>query len=122
MRAPRPDEVAGLTAKTLTNYRAQLSHAAIPDTVPIRISESGWPTGLGRSEQLQADLLRAVVGTVAKLHKQVGIAHLERFALRDADSASGDVFGHLGLLRDDYSPEPAYQAFRELIAEFGTTR
>jgi hypothetical protein len=113
--APSINELAGRTVAMLTTYRGQLSDAGIPDTVPIRISECGWPTGPGRSEADQAEALSAIVHTVAGLRRELFVTHWELFTLRDADSSSDDPFGHFGILRDDYSRKPAYGALRSLI-------
>jgi hypothetical protein len=113
--APSINELVGRTVAMLTTYRGQLSDAGIPDTVPIRISECGWPTGPGRSEADQAEALSAIVHTVAGLRRELFVTHWELFTLRDADSSSDDPFGHFGILRDDYSRKPAYGALRSLI-------
>jgi hypothetical protein len=98
-----------------TAYRAQLSTAGIPDTVPIRVCECGWPTGPGRSEQDQAEALRTIVETVAGLAGDLHVTHWELFTLRDANSSGDDLFGHFGVLRDDYTRKPAYDVLRRLI-------
>jgi hypothetical protein len=41
------------------------------------------------------------------------------FTLRDADSSREDIFCNFGIMRDDYSPKPAYTRLRSLIAELG---
>lgn len=109
-------ELAQQTTGMLTGYRAQLSAAGIPDTVPIRVCESGWPTGPGRSEQAQAEALRAIVGTVAGLRGELHITHWELFTLRDADSSRDDIFGQFGILRDDYTRKAAFEVLRDLIS------
>ncbi len=115
--APSTGELAARSTEMLASYRARLSAAGIPDTVPIRVSECGWPTGPGRGEQDQAEVLSTIVRTVADLRDELGVSHWELFTLRDADSGSQDVFGHFGILRDDYTPKPAYDALRMLIKE-----
>ena len=116
--APRAAELAQETTGMLTSYRAHLTAAGIPAAVPIRVAECGWPTGPGRSEADQAGVLAAIVGAVAGLRGELGVTHWELFTLRDADS-SGDAFGQFGILRDDYSPKPAYDVLRQLIAAHG---
>jgi hypothetical protein len=108
-------ELAERTTDILTCYRAQLSAAGIPGTVPIRVCESGWPTGPGRSEQDQAEALRSMVSTVASLHAELHITHWELFTLRDADSSRDDIFCQFGILRDDYTSKAAYDVLRDLI-------
>ena len=104
--APSTSELVGRTVAMLASYRAQLSDAGIADTVPIRVSECGWPTGPGRSEADQAEALSAIVNTVASVRGGLRVTHGELFTLRDADSSSHDLFGHFGVLRDDYTPKP----------------
>lgn len=120
--APSTSELVGRTVAMLATYRAQLTDAGIPDTVPIRVSECGWPTGPRRSEADQAEALSTIVNTVASLRGELGVTHWELFTLRDADSSSSsshDIFGHFGVLRDDYTPKPAYHALRTLINASG---
>jgi len=107
--------IARRTTEALTSYRARLLGAGIPDAVPIRVSECGWPTGPGRTEEEQAEALCTIVSTIADLQGALSITHCELFTLRDADSGSQDDFGHFGLLRDDYTPKPAYHALRALL-------
>jgi hypothetical protein len=114
--SPPVAELVQQTTDMLTRYRAQLSAAGIPDTIPIRVCESGWPTGPGRSDDDQAEALRAIVDTVAGLAGDLNITHWELFMLRDADSRGDDVFGRFGILRDDYTRKPAYDVLRRAIA------
>jgi hypothetical protein len=113
---PSAAELAAQTTEMLRSYRAQLSAAGIPETVPIRVCESGWPTGPGRSEHDQAEVLRTIVSTVAALRDELGITHFELFMLRDADSSRDDVFSQFGVLRDDYAPKAAYHMLCQLIS------
>jgi hypothetical protein len=113
--APSIAALAQQTTEMSTAYRAQLSTAGIPDTVPIRVCECGWPTGPGRSEQDQAEALRTIVETVAGLAGDLHVTHWELFTLRDANSSGDDLFGHFGVLRDDYTRKPAYDVLRRLI-------
>jgi hypothetical protein len=41
----------------------------------------------------------------------------ELFTLRDADSSNDDLFHQFGVLRDDYTPKPAFDRLRALFAE-----
>jgi hypothetical protein len=118
-RPPAAAELARAATGTLTAYRAQLAAAGIPGAVPVRVSECGWPTGPGRSAHGQAEALAVIVAAVARLRGELGITHWELFTLRDADSRRPDAFGQFGVLRDDYTPKPAYAALRELIAAHG---
>jgi hypothetical protein len=112
---PSAADIVRRTTRALTAYRAQLSRAGVPAAVPIRVCESGWPTGPGRSEDRQAEVLAAIVDTVAGLRGELGITHWELFTLRDADSSRDDVFARFGVLRDDYTPKPAYDVLGSRI-------
>lgn len=97
----------------------------IPALVPIRITENGWPTGknpitnIERPYEHQAKVLEAVVQTIYDLRQELNISHFELFGLRDADSSKDDLFHQYGIMRDDYTPKPAYHTFKKLIQELG---
>ncbi|MEV7470033.1 hypothetical protein AB0O20_26525 [Streptomyces kronopolitis] len=55
--------------------------------------------------------------TVAARSADLNIDGYAFFALRDTDSAAEGLFHHFGLLRDDYTPKPAFDAYRRLIDE-----
>ena len=83
------------------------------------MSESGYPTGPGRTEAMQEEALRAAVQAVAKVAPAQRVTGYRWFDLRDADSSSSSFESQYGLMRDDYSPKPAFSAYRELIATLG---
>ncbi|MFF2011254.1 hypothetical protein ACFVWY_19580 [Streptomyces sp. NPDC058195] len=115
-------QLAAAVTGILTAFRrTDLAKAAIPDTVPIRICENGWPTGPDRSERRQAEVLETVVRTVAALADDLTIDGYTFFALRDADSTADGLFSHFGLLRDDYTHKPAFETYRRLIGELGSS-
>jgi len=84
--------------------------------VPIHVEENGWPTGPGRSEDAQERALRDMVGTVDEFRGTFGVSDYRWFDLRDHNTSSENFQHHYGLLRDDYSPKPAYGAYRRLVA------
>jgi len=100
-----------------------LPSAGIPASVPIHIAETGWPTGPRRSEQRQSVVLETIIRTLYHVRQRFNIARYTMFALRDADSSNleveSNIFYHFGLMRDDYTPKPAFETFRNLIAELG---
>ncbi|MFD7003801.1 hypothetical protein ACFWA5_48110 [Streptomyces mirabilis] len=117
------EQLAEAVTAVLTAFRrSDLRKAGIPDSVAIRICENGWPTGPGRSEQQQAAVLETVVRTVAALVADLNIDGYSFFALRDADSTAEGLFHRFGLLRDDYTPKPAFETYRRLINELGNSR
>lgn len=110
----------------LRNLREQsLAIAGIPSSIPIRITENGWPTGMNpvvrieRSYVHQAEVLETVIRTVYQLRQDLNISHYELFGLRDADSSKEDLFHQYGIMRDDYTTKPAYDIFQMLIQELG---
>lgn len=114
------DGLPGAVDWVLRTYRERdLAGAGIPATVPIRICENGWPTGPDRPEDRQADVLETVLRSVVALRDELNVTHWELFTLRDADSSQDGIFYNFGIMRDDYSPKPAYTRLRALIAELG---
>ncbi len=108
------------TRAVLHQFRHRdLAMAGIPTTVPIRICEGGWPTSSERPYEQQAQMLDLVIRSIASLASDLNITHYELFALRDADSGVDDIFYQFGVLRDDYTPKPAYDVFKRLIRELG---
>jgi hypothetical protein len=99
------------------------NHEQIPPSVPILVTENGWPTGTNplsntdRSPHRQAEVLDRVIRTVHGLPHELNITHHVLFRLRDADNSKADLFHQFGIMRDDYSPRPAYATFRSLIEE-----
>jgi hypothetical protein len=90
--------------------------AGIPHAVPLLLSETGYPTGPGRSEARQVAAVKAVVNAVYHARGTYNITGLRWFDLRDADSSSSSFESQYGLMRDDYSPKPAFGAYRALVA------
>lgn len=93
----------------------------IHNSIPIHITENGWPTGTARSAERQASVIETIVHTIYEQATNYNVSHYELFALRDADSSNPDLFHQFGLLRDDYTPKPAFETYRRLIAEYGRT-
>ncbi len=107
-------------AEVLTGFReGTLRNAGIPASVPIHICENGWPTGPHRYYTRQAEFIDQSVRTVQELRSKLNITHYELFSLRDADTANPDLNHQFGILRDDYSPKPAFETYRRLVAELG---
>ncbi|MEU9079705.1 hypothetical protein [Kitasatospora sp. NPDC048538] len=112
-----PDRLADGVRAVLAGFRRDTARAGIAASVPMRICEHGWPTGPGRDEARQAEVVEEVVRTVAGLAAELAVSGYAFFGLRDADSAGAGLFHHFGLLRDDYSRKPAFDVYRRLVAE-----
>ena len=90
--------------------------AGIAPTVPLQVSETGYPTGPGRTDAMQVAVMRAAVEAVYHARGRYNVTGLRWFDLRDADSSSASFESQYGLMRDDYSPKPAFGAYRALVA------
>ncbi|WP_063051998.1 hypothetical protein [Nocardia arthritidis] len=112
------DQLAASVAFLLERFRSVTTGAGVPESTPIHVTETGWPTGADRDETTQ----RAVLETVADaaLDSGVGVTAYEFFGLRDGRSDAGWT-SRFGLLRDDYTPKPAFHAIRDLIASRSTS-
>jgi hypothetical protein len=114
------DRLADAVTAVLTAFRrTSLPQAGLEDAVPISVCENGWPTGPGRTEQRQAATLETVIRTVAALAAGLNTDGHSLFALRDAYSNGEGLFRHFGLLRDDYTPKPAFATYRRPMRELG---
>jgi hypothetical protein len=88
--------------------------------VPIRVEENGWPTGPGRTEDEQVRALRQMVGAASDFRGTYNVTDYRWFDLRDHNTSSDNFQHHYGLLRDDYSPKPAFHAYRRLVANLSS--
>jgi hypothetical protein len=84
----------------------------------IHIAENGFPTGPGRSDALQSQVLDAMVTSVDAIRGTYGVTDYRWFDLRDSSSADPSLESQYGITRDDYSPKPAFATYRSLIARY----
>lgn len=119
-------EIPGSVENILRNLREKnLIIAGIPISIPIRVTENGWPTGknpvanIERTYERQMEVLETIIRTIYNLRNELNISHYELFGLRDADSSKEDLFHQYGIMHDDYSPKLAYYTFKSLIEELG---
>ena len=111
--------VRSATLAAIRLLRQDLLPRARLGAADLHVSESGYPTGPGRTDAMQEEALRAAVQAVAEAARGQRVTGYRWFDLRDADSASSSFESQYGLMRDDYSPKPAFSAYRELIATLG---
>jgi len=117
---PVVGQVEDAVEETLTRFRTEtLARAGIPATVPLHISENGWPTGPNRFYTRQADVLESIVKKIYDLRNSLNITQFELYSLRDADTANPEFRRQFGIMRDDYTPKPAFETYRKLIQELG---
>lgn len=115
--APATATAAAMRAALGSLRSIYMPLAGIPQHVALHVSENGYPTGPGRSDATQVDVLKAAVTTVAALSSQYNITDYRWFDLRDADSAGSDFEGQYGLMTDAYAPKPGFAAYSRLVAE-----
>ena len=114
------DDLHDAVVHVLSHYRnVSLREAGIPTHVPIHITENGWATSTDRPDTKQAEVLEMVVRTIYENRELYNITHYELFDLRDADSSNPNIFYQFGIMRDDYSPKPAFVVYKKLIVELG---
>ncbi len=94
--------------------RAGLRDAAIVFT------ESGYPTDANtRTAERQRTAMEAVVGALLDHRRTYGVRGYRWFDLRDADSSVPGFESQYGLMRDDYTPKPAFALYRDLVDRHG---
>ena len=92
--------------------------AGIGESVPLKVEENGYPTlEPVRSYAEQVNALRQMVGAVHDFRGTFNVTDYRWFDLRDHRSSSTNFQHQYGLLRDDYTPKPAFEVYRELIDE-----
>jgi len=119
--APLPNRTAGReTVEALTLLRdCYMPKAGLGKDVALWVTENGYATNLGRTEQRQAEDLRSTVEDVHRWSGSLGVTDYRYFNLRDNRSSGPDLFDAVGLLRDDYSAKPAFSLYRSLMQRYG---
>ncbi len=121
----RAGNLSASTAAALKSAFARLRSeymplAGIPSSVALHVSENGFPTGPGRTDAMQVSAMKAAVATIGEERGRYNITDYRWFDLRDADSSATSFESQYGLLRDDYTPKPAFGVFRSLVASLST--
>jgi hypothetical protein len=88
----------------------------IPERVPIKVEENGYPTGAGRPYEEQVRAMEEMVGAVHDFRGTFNVTDYRWFDLRDHRTESSNFQHPYGLLEDDYTPKPAFAVYRELVA------
>jgi hypothetical protein len=90
--------------------------AGIPDRIPIKVEENGYPTlEPVRTYAAQVNAMRQMVGAVHDFRGTFNVTDYRWFDLRDHRSSSPNFQHQYGLLRDDYTPKPAFAVYAELV-------
>ncbi len=100
--------------------RCYMPLAGLGMSTALWVSENGYSTGPNRrTGEGQAADVRSSVEEVARVSGTLGVTEYRWFNLRDNLSTGSDLFAAVGLLRDDYSPKPAFFEYRRLMERFG---
>jgi hypothetical protein len=116
-RPVAPDRLAAVVQGLLQAHRRENLAPAGLGHLPLVITEHGWPTGPGRTPQRQAEVLRTVSDVITRNAEALDITGYIHHTLRDARSTGSGLFCQFGLMTDDYTPKPAFHAYRDLIGE-----
>ena len=111
-----PGQAAAAVKESVRSLRdCFMPLAGLGRSTRLHIAENGFPTGPARSEQLQAQVLDAMVRSVDAIRSTYGVSDYRWFDLRDSSSADPSLESQYGITRDDYSPKPAFATYRDLI-------
>ncbi|MER5473568.1 hypothetical protein [Streptomyces sp. NPDC002685] len=105
----------------LRHHRDSVLTPAGLGSLPLHITEHGWPTGPDRPARRQADVVETVVRVIAARSKQLHLSGYTHFALRDADSSKAGLFHQFGLTNDDYTPKPAFDTMKMLVERYSAS-
>ncbi|MGO1849616.1 hypothetical protein [Microbacterium sp.] len=112
-----PEYLGEVTTESLRMTKnCSMATAGLLSTTRLRVTENGFPTFTGRTEQDQALALELTIRAVAQLREELRIDSYELFSLRDANSTEEGLFNQLGIMRDDYTPKLAFETVRSLFA------
>lgn len=96
--------------------------AGIPATVPLHIEENGFPTSEPtRTYARQAQIAENMIRTFNDYSGNYNLHDYRWFNLRDGDSTSPNFQQQYGIMRDDYTPKPAFDVYAGLVRELTVT-
>ena len=101
-----------------TLRKCSLPMAGIPDSVPIHIEENGYPTSPDRSYEDQAVAAGSMIDAVEAYARVYNVTDYFWFDLRDAETDNPNPQQQYGVMRDDYTPKPAFDVLRDRFARY----
>ena len=104
-----------------TLRKCSMPMAGIPDTVPIHIEENGYPTSPDRSYEDQAVAAGSMIDAVEAYARVYNVTDYFWFDLRDAESDNPNPQQQYGVMRDDYTPKPAFDVLRDRFGRYSVT-
>ena len=116
---PTASQIDATMRSTLDAVRNKHMVAAGVRRAAIVLAETGYPTTPSRTQATQDTVLKAIVSAADATKALYGVTDLYWFALRDANTASNQLENGYGLLRDDYTPKPAFATLQAFVATIG---
>jgi hypothetical protein len=112
-----PSTTGDILVHALSTLRkCSMPMAGIPDSVPIHVEENGYPTGPDRPYEDQRIAAERMLDALDSYARVYGVTTYFWFDLRDADSSSPNFQQQYGVMRDDYTPKPAFAVLRDRFA------
>jgi len=99
-------------------FKEDIATAGIDASIPLHITENGWPTTSDKSEEDQSQMLNTIVSALFKLRGTFNIQTYEMFSLRDADTSVDNLYYRFGIMRDNYTKKKAFEMFGDLVRQF----
>ncbi|MGI8804599.1 MAG: hypothetical protein ACR2IN_02700 [Thermoleophilaceae bacterium] len=115
------DERDGMV-NAMSALRCYAAIPGIPERVPMHVEENGWPTGPGRTPEMQARVAETLVRAVHDFRGTYNVSDYRWFNLRDADSSDPRFTQQYGLIRSDYAKKPAFRVYCDLVGRLATDR
>ena len=112
-----PEDYRDGMVNAMSAIRCYGRAAGIPDSLPLKVEENGWPTFGTRRPEMQAIVLEQMVRAVHDFRGTYNVTDYRWFNLRDADSSHPAIAQHYGLLFDDYSEKPGFAVYERLVDE-----
>jgi hypothetical protein len=106
----------------MSALRCFAHNAGIPDLVPIRVQENGWPTSPTRTYARQVEAMENQIRTINDFKGTYNVTEYRWFNLRDGDSTSPNFQVQYGLMTDEYVPKPAFMRYRQLVDELSVRK
>ena len=103
----------------VAKLRSLMSASGLATTLPIHITETGYPTGPKRSSAGQAVALASLVNSVNEVRGKYHVADFEWFDLRDSNSSIRNVQEQYGLMTDTYQAKTAFHSYKRLVSQLG---
>ncbi len=116
----QPGEERDGMVNAFSQLRCWAEIPGIPPSVPIHVTENGWPTSPVRTEQRQAVAAGAMLSAVHDFRGTYNITDYRWHNLRDGDSSDPRQEQRYGLMHDDYTPKPAFDVVCRFFSQHST--